>query len=323
MKQDRNIHVIPTDKPSRLSKLDNSDKIKLFDAPISFRTFERSPQNIYITSDEEIKEGDWVLDLDCIGRVKKADNLIVITSTKEQCWYYKKIILTTDQDLINDGVQAIDDDFLEWFVKNPSCEEVEVKSRVFIPDGTIYDIIIPKEEPDYTALLQPIGTTRETTLEEVAKKLKGKELFKESNDRARETLSEIKSLPKQETLEEAAENYNLNTINAFGDYESFIAGAKWQKEQDKKLYSEEEVKNKCVAGCKHFYGGELKHHKDCFYYPESLSKMYDNLEWQQEQDKNKYSEEDMKKAFQAGKNNNQWSFSCPDFKEWFEQFKKK
>jgi len=43
-----------------------------------------------------------------------------------------------------------------------------------------------------------------------------------------------------ETLEEAAENYNLNTINAFGDYESFIAGAKWQKERS---YSEEEVEN--------------------------------------------------------------------------------
>ena len=42
-----------------------------------------------------------------------------------------------------------------------------------------------------------------------------------------------------ETLEEAAENYNLNTINAFGDYESFIAGAKWQQER---IYSEEEFK---------------------------------------------------------------------------------
>ena len=36
-------------------------------------------------------------------------------------------------------------------------------------------------------------------------------------------------------------------------------------------------KLKCVAGCKHFTGGEVKHHKDCPYYPESLSKMYDDL----------------------------------------------
>ena len=38
----------------------------------------------------------------------------------------KKIIITTDQDLIKDGVQAIDDEFLEWFVKNPSCESVDI-----------------------------------------------------------------------------------------------------------------------------------------------------------------------------------------------------
>ena len=38
----------------------------------------------------------------------------------------KKIILTDNQDLINDGVQPIPDEFLEWFVKNPSCESVEI-----------------------------------------------------------------------------------------------------------------------------------------------------------------------------------------------------
>ena len=40
--------------------------------------------------------------------------------------YAYKVILTTNKLLIKDGVQAIDDEFLEWFVKNPSCEEVEV-----------------------------------------------------------------------------------------------------------------------------------------------------------------------------------------------------
>ena len=56
---------------------------------------------------------------------------------------------------------------------------------------------------------------------------------------------------KQETLEEAILN---NLIKSFGkDFDleprdiiescnnSFIEGAKWQKEQDKKLYNEEEV----------------------------------------------------------------------------------
>jgi len=46
-------------------------------------------------------------------------------------------------------------------------------------------------------------------------------------------------MKQNETLKEAAENYNLNTINAFGDYESFIAGAKWMQERS---YSEEDLK---------------------------------------------------------------------------------
>jgi hypothetical protein len=42
---------------------------------------------------------------------------------------YKKIILTDNKDLIKDGVQAIDDEFLEWFVKNPSCESAMVEEK--------------------------------------------------------------------------------------------------------------------------------------------------------------------------------------------------
>ena len=37
------------------------------------------------------------------------------------------------------------------------------------------------------------------------------------------------------------------------------------------------MNNRCQAGCKIFTGGEIKHHPDCHYYPESLSKMYDDL----------------------------------------------
>jgi hypothetical protein len=96
-------------------------------------------QHLYITSDEEI-EDCWVLN----------------THTNEVYFlkgYYgiqpitKKIILTTDQSL--KGVQAIDDEFLEWFVKNPSCEEVEVDENWNYPldKKWQYNIIIPKEEP--------------------------------------------------------------------------------------------------------------------------------------------------------------------------------
>ena len=75
--------------------------------------------------------------------------------------YAYKVILTTNKLLIKDGVQAIEDEFLEWFVNNPSCENVKV--NVFMnreyecgDDGITgfahfctrqrYKIIIPMEE---------------------------------------------------------------------------------------------------------------------------------------------------------------------------------
>jgi hypothetical protein len=49
----------------------------------------------------------------------------------------------------------------------------------------------------------------------------------------------------KETLEEAAEKFlNKDGFNFYNHYDtrpSFIAGAKWQQEQDKSKYSEEEV----------------------------------------------------------------------------------
>jgi hypothetical protein len=149
----KNIHLLPTDKPSRLLYFGTSKELTLQVNPATFRVFERSTQNIYITSDEEIKEGDWYL-IEFNGlkitQCTSTEELISIEG-RNDC---KKIILTTDQDLIKDGVQAIDDEFLEWFVKNPSCEEVDVKDITTIPalqlgspnGHLMYKIIIPQEE---------------------------------------------------------------------------------------------------------------------------------------------------------------------------------
>jgi len=145
----KNIHLLPTDKPSRLfyNKKDSIFTIDNdFENVIEEDWFQ--DYNIYITSDEEIKEGvnQWYLD----KFLNKPRN----SSGSQYGEKQNVIILTTDQDLIVDGVQAINDEFLEWFVKNPSCEEVEVEKVPY--DGTKsidkywggeYKIIIPKEEP--------------------------------------------------------------------------------------------------------------------------------------------------------------------------------
>jgi hypothetical protein len=86
-------------------------------------------QNIYITCDEKIKGKDWVY---CLREgfesiLKQKVDAIGVNSDNMM----KKIILTTDQYLINDGVQAISDEFLEWVVKNPNCEKVEIVKDLF------------------------------------------------------------------------------------------------------------------------------------------------------------------------------------------------
>jgi hypothetical protein len=155
----KNIHLIPTDKPSRVYKHLGRE------LKYTVRYFEQKGllcinQHIYITNDEEIKLGDWVIEFqkgDSIGEVHFINSEYVIANDIQ-----KKIILTTDPSLAPD-VQKINDEFLEWFVKNPSCEEVKIEkldtfkktNEVYIDEITKgnyceiikqYQIIIPKEE---------------------------------------------------------------------------------------------------------------------------------------------------------------------------------
>jgi hypothetical protein len=222
----KNVHVLPTDKPSRLYIGDNQNFVFGFtQTSIQSRNDYFTNQHIYITSDEEIKEGDWCLDF-MNDKIYVATKVVLHNlKSLEYEEYLKKIILTTDQDLIKDDVRAINDTFLEWFVKNPSCESVEVDSWSDDLDGywlKKYKIIIPSEEPQQD--LPKVGT-------------------KEFNDLASACFG---GNPKQETLEEVAENYaeKWNDLeNQFKLSSCFIAGAKWQQER----YSEEaeiSLKNK-------------------------------------------------------------------------------
>ena len=152
----KNVHLLPTEKPSTGYILGKCIK-KLSDVKIGqfvkthYMMFDKEyfqPQNIYITSDEEIKEGDWFI-------TKTNDVLKVQKPEKSYDPIGKKIILTTDQDLIADGVQVIDDTFLQWFVNNQSCESVQVEKvegryvdyRGNVHTPISYEIIIPKEAP--------------------------------------------------------------------------------------------------------------------------------------------------------------------------------
>jgi hypothetical protein len=159
-------------------------------------------KDLFITSDEEIKEGDWILYAN-----PNSKRTFVVKCTEIASTYFdyerktleirqipikwaKRIILTTDQYLIKDGVQAIDDAFLEWFVKNPNCEEVKIRK---IENEWIYNTDVPQEEP------------------------------------------------KQESLDESAEKWYDSTEEnkGFPKMQAFKDGAKWQAERI--VWSEEAV----------------------------------------------------------------------------------
>jgi hypothetical protein len=245
----KNIHILPTDKPSRLGRFIDTNNLFL-------RTTDDIPRgeniNIYITSEEEIKDC-WFLNTlsNEIGFTKGS-----IGIPKNA----KKIILTTDQDLIKDGVQPIDNDFLEWFVKNPSCESVETYS-LGIENGETgesyhykYEIIITKEQQK-KHIIDIMKSDEELGLYEQTKCYCGHTttcdcgpeqeitLVDIFNEEKRQGVKELIDKHKQETLEEAAENFWLNddsmTDNDRISYiNGFLACAKWQQERS---YSEEEV----------------------------------------------------------------------------------
>ena len=215
----KNIHVLPTDKPTILFV--NNEKL-LLAIGFAVGTKKNKGQNIYITSDEEIRDlrphkVKWHLEKEQI--LNKFPDYLTDLS---EC---KLIILTTDQDLIKDGVQAIDNDFLEWYVKNPSCEFVEVKksfkanpkyneqNQLFEKVGYWkYKIIIPSEEPKQETL----------TYTESAKK--------------EETIFNSTMMFKQKTLEEAFEFWS-DRQSSYDKLDILRFGAVWQQ---KNSYSEEE-----------------------------------------------------------------------------------
>jgi hypothetical protein len=218
----KNIHLLPTDKPSRLGLhnevLDYAPLFgfELFDKNKNFR---HNPVNIYITSDEEIKEGDWIVYCNSVYKVLKVNinkrPVVKMSDGEFELSYFKKIILTTDQDLIKDGVQKINDELLQWFVKNPSCEMVDVQKWASLVEcGYSYQIIIPKDE---------------------------------AKERAKNYMSLKGALePKQETLEKAAHKMLMDFgIMSVGESINVLNVKKlmvlFAKEQVERMYSKEEV----------------------------------------------------------------------------------
>lgn len=203
----KNIHLLPTDSESKLV-------IRAFDSKLCLHTrythWHGENQHLYITFDEIVnKDGEWYLWGDKVLQNKKGDTL------QSFC---KKIILTTDPVLIADGIQAIEDEFLQWYVAkaNDSGKPIDIVEVKLSAKPSTYKLIIPEEERN--------------VIDNWLEKHGDPEISKQVEEEAEELYLEeeaLRFLPRSEV------EHDTDFIIGFG------VGAQWQAER---MYSESEIR---------------------------------------------------------------------------------
>jgi hypothetical protein len=110
----KNIFLIPTERQTNLVRIWYKVEKTAFSFRINAEVNDSYKEyvNIYITDEEELKEGDYIFE---------TDTNIVNTADKDYSRneFDFKIVLTNDPTLIEDGVQEVSSEFLSFFAENP------------------------------------------------------------------------------------------------------------------------------------------------------------------------------------------------------------
>ena len=185
----KNIFLIPTDKPSRLYYHSDLKQLVLTNKTM-LREFVIN-QNIYITSNSKFVRDEYITD----GvEVMKATPKLVEAQGLVDRRDWKKILMTTDPELIKDGVHPIGEDFLQWFVKNPTCIKVEVVYGLFNPMGRQVDPNDLGQNHSKCVWKYKIITTKEEQKQHLIDMMKGDEelgLYDIFNDEKREGVKRV------------------------------------------------------------------------------------------------------------------------------------
>jgi hypothetical protein len=312
-----NIHILPASSPSRLIKDIWKNTFSLVE---NFNTnhIDFKAQHFYITSDEEIKIDEYYIHGNRLHKHLGKKCLDVLTNKEypqsnliNKDSVFKKVILSTDLELQKDGVQNIPDEFLEWFINNSSCEEVDVNKSY---GGTYYitypyKIIIPKEEPKKEYQTCKCGSNWFNTTvddkpfcfkcgESVKKDFKPTEEDCSCTDECLGYLT--KTCKGIETLEQIDQNNPVTRGSTALVY----------KQETLEEVAERIVKSKVGL---HYFGNENS--------LENLAKkeyVIEGAKWQQERS---YSEEEVLELLQDFAND--LSDNVINIKFWFNKFKKK
>lgn len=138
----KNIHLIES-KAATTIIVDQAGNLQFDDT-----RYLGSYLNVYVTDKIQPQLNDWVLDLEdntlgIVTDAKDPHNLIVayrnagtgLCCAVDGCYESEKfpiqrIVITSDTQLIDQGVQEAPQDFLEWLCKNQESEEVEIVKDV-------------------------------------------------------------------------------------------------------------------------------------------------------------------------------------------------
>lgn len=232
----KNIWIVPTKKESDLF-LGNLRRL----VPITIASAKTNkPVFVYITSDDKVKHNEWFINT--LTKVVSQYNGIYINLLKGD----KKIILTNDPELINNGIQKIPYTLIEWYSNNPvsfiskeQITELIEQNDMLIERGIkITEFTSEGEKPKgYTTVIRKL---------ENGQKIEWQNCFYDngwydkSGCRIPNVIKWKKQIvenPKTETVEEA-----INRISQFKGYDieggtladfvdGFVEGVKWFSEQ--------------------------------------------------------------------------------------------
>jgi hypothetical protein len=269
----KNIHLISTDKPTGIFELNNGLHFSITNK-VRYGVYKG--YHIYITSDEDPKNKDYYWDENKL----KVKRYFESRESFPSLLHRFKVILTTDPNLIKDGVQPIDNTFLEWFINNSSCKSVKIESWQTKGEWELeYKIIIPKEEPKQSTVGKEfyesadkiitihkqdiIQLIEDRILSEYKKhsaslpdewaKIAAYKIYKSISDKMENPKQHIEFInnnieefdDKLEQFKQASEHYAHNHFNMHetNNYKALKQGYEaGAKEMFDKMYSEEEVR---------------------------------------------------------------------------------
>lgn len=152
----KNIHTLPKNESSRLHKAFDKTFILSNELTGESDLYHSKPYHLYVTSNETVpyNKQRWIID-NRVGMNGFIHQVSIVLDT-DLC---PEIILTTDPVLISKGIQAIDEDFLQWFVGNQTVDYVEVGNY-----GSRYKVILPPTTVD------PVKQPNKETIPQMAKR---------------------------------------------------------------------------------------------------------------------------------------------------------